>query len=633
MNRNGTNDGEESKMKGILTKAGWLVVAAALMASIGACNTADKLQPEETESPGAEVPMTYTLTVTATKGDDDATRALSLNGKTLNATWARGDKVDVYIEQDVYEMGSIIPIRTAYKKVGTLTALGSGAEATLSGEVTLSGSGRPRLLLFYGSPSYDYRGQKGSLEDVSAHYDYASGAIARNKYTIENNVITPEKSVTFSNRQAIVRFILKDTEGHPLFTNRLTVSATQDYTFNMAYNVPTETADELYTRLGSFDVVPASASGDFFIAMPACSSAADTFPFRLDFTGIDGFYYFYEKNVNFERGRYYEVTVKMKRKVDLSQLTSDYTAIHGDVLTGTLPANLHLSIAAGAEVTLMDVTISDDAQSGITCLGSATITLVGTNSVTSTVSGYAGVQAGGADTTLSIGGDGSLTARGGEYAAGIGGGRDGTYGDIAITGGTITATGGQNGAGIGSGCSYSHVTSCGSITISGGYVTATGGWEAAGIGTGSCGACGNITIGGEARGSAMNGSPFYVDIGTGYSGTCGTVSVAAGTISGITEYVPCTFIFRYFERIAGATTQMPFKNGNIIMTINGNNAANYTGTLEDDKMTIVLSIRLPAREHMNMTFSCSLASLSRNDVTLQAGETYEFHLDFLYARD
>ena len=37
-------------MNGILTKAGWLVVAAAMMAGISACNIADKLQPEDEAS-------------------------------------------------------------------------------------------------------------------------------------------------------------------------------------------------------------------------------------------------------------------------------------------------------------------------------------------------------------------------------------------------------------------------------------------------------------------------------------------------------------------------------------------------------------------------------------------------------
>ena len=523
MNRNGTDDGEENKMKGILRMSGLMAMAAALMAGISACNTADRLQPDDA-MPAADEPKTYTLTVTATKGDDVATRALSLDNKTLNATWASGEKVDVYIEQDVYETGAIIPVRSAYYKVGTLTAQGSGAEATLSGKVTFPGSvsGRPRLMLFYGSPSYDYRGQKGTLEDVSANYDFASGSISRNKYTIENGVITPEKTVSFSNRQAIVRFILKDAEGHSLSTKSLTVSAMQGYTFNMAYNVPTETADEVYTRAGSFDVVRASASGDFFIAMPECSSYASDFPFRLD-TSIGGFDCFYEKDVNFEKGRYYEVTVKMKRWVDLSQLTSDFTARQGDILTGELPANRHLSIAAGAEVTLMDVTISDNAKAGITCLGSAAITLVGTNSVTSTAGDCAGVKAGDVGTTLSIGGDGTLTAQGGQDAAGIGTGYEGTCGDITISGGTITATGNNTSAGIGSG----YKGTCGDITINGSTITATG-FYSAGIGTGYYGTCGDIAISG---GTITATGSYSAGIGSGDRGTCGNITISGGTIT------------------------------------------------------------------------------------------------------
>ena len=616
-------------MKGILRMTGWLVMAAALMAGISACNTADKLQPEETESPEADAPKTYTLTVTATKGDDDTTRALTLNGKTLNATWARGEQVDVYIEKDVYETGSIIPIRSAYEKVGTLTAQGSGAETTLSGVVTLSGSKRPGLLLFYGSPSYDYRGQNGTLNDVSAHYDYATALIAKNKYTIENSVITPEKTVSFSNRQAIVRFILKDTEGYPLPTECLTVSATQNYTFNIAYDAPSEIADGVYTTASSFDVVPAGAICDFFIAMPACSSAADTFPFRLDFTCPDGFNYFYEKDVNFKPGKYYEVTVKMKRRVDLSQLNSDYTAKQGDVLTGALPANRHLSIAAGAEVTLKDVTISDNARAGITCLGSATITLVGANSVTSTASGYAGVQAGGTGTTLSIGGDGSLTAKGGQNAAGIGGGMTGTFGDITITGGTITATGGAYGAGIGSGSDLSYETSCGNISISGGNVTATGGREGAGIGggSGSGSSCGNITIGGEARGSAKGGGVFFADIGAGAYGSCGTVSVVTGTISGTIGYAMCTFTFRYFELIKDTRIQKPFIDTSIRIYI-GDDYVDCNATRSEDLMTCVVSRRLPAQESLNLTFLYS-SSWASTIMGLSAGETYEISVDFV----
>ncbi len=42
---------------------------------------------------------------------------------------------------------------------------------------------------------------------------------------------------------------------------------------------------------------------------------------------------------------------------------------------------------------------------------------------------------------------GSLTATGGRYGAGIGGGSQGNGSNITISGGTVTATGGEYGAG------------------------------------------------------------------------------------------------------------------------------------------------------------------------------------------
>ena len=59
--------------------------------------------------------------------------------------------------------------------------------------------------------------------------------------------------------------------------------------------------------------------------------------------------------------------------------------------------------------------------------------------------------------------DGSLTAKGGDYGAGIGGGWRGSGSDITISGGEVNATGGVNGAGIGGGC-YGYGNN---ITVSG----------------------------------------------------------------------------------------------------------------------------------------------------------------------
>ena len=94
--------------------------------------------------------------------------------------------------------------------------------------------------------------------------------------------------------------------------------------------------------------------------------------------------------------------------------------------------------------------------------------------------------------------DGSLTAKGGEGGAGIGGGAEKTGSNITIQGGTIEAEGGEGGAGIGGG-----IKSTGSnIAIQGGTIEAVGG---AGIGGGIKSTGSNIAIQGgtiEAEGGA-----------------------------------------------------------------------------------------------------------------------------------
>ena len=174
--------------------------------------------------------------------------------------------------------------------------------------------------------------------------------------------------------------------------------------------------------------------------------------------------------------------------------------VDGDILTGSIKHRV--TITDGASITLNNATISGS----IVCEGTATITLVGTNSV-SGATNKAGIQIGGSGTTLTIKGDGSLTANGGSQSAGIGLSRIWNYdsnvtsGDIVIEGGTITATGGNWGAGIGTGVvkntNNDNTTSVqfGTITIKGGSVTATGGDSGDGIGKGYAYSGPTITIG------------------------------------------------------------------------------------------------------------------------------------------
>ena len=233
-----------------------------------------------------------------------------------------------------------------------------------------------------------------------------------------------------------------------------------------------------------------------------------------------------------EKEAYLDVMVK--ELVNLSAITEDYTAQDGTVLTGTLAANVKISIADGATVTLKDLTINgvnDDAYlwAGITAEGDATIILEGENYVKSFLQTYPGIFIA-ADKTLTIKGDGKLTATAG-YGTGIGAAyyydsnTSTTYkypcGNIVIESGTIIATGTGHGNGIGG---YDACNN-GDITINGGTVTATGGLV--GIGSGQSATGGKITITGGTVTAKGSGGP-----GIGASGTsvCGDITITGGTV-------------------------------------------------------------------------------------------------------
>ena len=228
---------------------------------------------------------------------------------------------------------------------------------------------------------------------------------------------------------------------------------------------------------------------------------------------------------------------------DLASITDNYTAQDGEILTGTLGVNVKISIADGAKVTLLNANINGDKTwttgeyAGLTCLGDATITIVGKNSVSGFYAdelgnGYPGIYVP-SGKTLIINGTGSLTAQSStEEAAGIGARKNLSCGNIEIQSGKITAiASGEYGAGIGG----AYNASCGNITISGGIVTAVGGDHCAGIGGGRRGAstnaghCGNILISGGVVSATSGKHAAAIGGGRGnnnnYKTNCGTIEI------------------------------------------------------------------------------------------------------------
>ena len=122
---------------------------------------------------------------------------------------------------------------------------------------------------------------------------------------------------------------------------------------------------------------------------------------------------------------------------------------------------------------------------------------------------------------------GSLTATGGESAAGIGGG-NANAGQVTITGSNITATGGYGSAGIGGG--YGQISpnpnaGDGDVTISGGTIKAAGGTFGAGIGGGYIGDA-HVTITGDATVEEVQGGEGAAGIGSGAYASIGEVEIS-----------------------------------------------------------------------------------------------------------
>lgn len=121
-------------------------------------------------------------------------------------------------------------------------------------------------------------------------------------------------------------------------------------------------------------------------------------------------------------------------------------------------ANVTLS---GANI---DGSTKDKAAVSTTGEGNVSIELDGDSTLKSGFT-HAGLEKnnGGSLTIADEDKNGKLTAEGGGYGAGIGGGWRGSGSDITISGGEVNATGGVNGAGIGGGC-YGYGNN---ITVSG----------------------------------------------------------------------------------------------------------------------------------------------------------------------
>ena len=320
---------------------------------------------EETEDVQPSASGTVTMKTTVSLSENASTRALTEAGV---KTFESGDQIAV-----VYEQAS----GTAKALSVALTdddITNSGKDAAFT--VTLSSpkaGGKVRYIYPASMVADDVSAttpddnttikwtnlntQDGTFASLASNLDLAT---FDGNMTAQGNL---PKTASLVNPLTIGKFTIQNSAG----TSDLTSSIT-----GLSINDGSNT----------YVVTRTIGAGPIYVAMKPITSSQ-----TVTVNATDGTKQYYKSVTGspLNASKIYDVTVKTFQGVDLSKLTTNYTALDGDVLTGTLDAThypVKISIAAGATVTLNGVNISgthvdDDAHkhAGITCLGDATIIL------------------------------------------------------------------------------------------------------------------------------------------------------------------------------------------------------------------------------------------------------------------
>lgn len=374
----------------------------------------------------------YTLNITAVKGERPDTKALSFDGLQLKASWAVGEKVNVFL-------GNVA--------LGTLEAKEAGETTTLSGTVTKAPKVGDELRLEFLSPDYDK--QEGSLDYIATHCDYATASVTVS--AMDESTITTT-TACFRTWQAVVAFRLVDAENPSQSLSASSLAVTM--------------ADRTIT------VTPETPASEFFVAVPAVPDQ----PVSLQASVGDKPYSLYKHGIELEAAVYYVITAKLSPSVIVHNESELKAAVQSNQarilfanditigsfvqITGSKAVNIDLCgftldrgcRARGSQVVIVENDGTLNLMNGTLTGGwggdGGGLLNKGTSNLTDvTVRGNAADnRCGGisnqSGATLTITG-GYVYAKGGwEYGAGIGGGDGIDGGNVTITGGTVIARAG-----------------------------------------------------------------------------------------------------------------------------------------------------------------------------------------------
>ena len=311
--------------KNILSLATLLIASAAVFT---ACSSDDNVTGEQPANPTGK----YTMTIQASKGDDNTTRGLYWTDpntfKEIKICWHEGEKVRVVQNGQV---------------VGTLTSAASeNGSTTLSG--TLTGVVQDGDLKFYlhadENCKMDYTGQNGGVMmqyeadgNIEYNYDFAEAELTRTQFRLDTQTGTITNSdnsqLNFTSNQAIVRFELFNSDGSTnVYAQKLIIS--DGNTGKIVQSIDGLTGEKTY---GPVTHTPEGGQRCiFFVALNVGSDANIV----LDAVDNNGNVYAYNRSdVTFEPGKYYKVKVKMNQRTQksITEITPEDTYLKGWYVT------------------------------------------------------------------------------------------------------------------------------------------------------------------------------------------------------------------------------------------------------------------------------------------------------------
>ena len=267
----------------------------------GGCSKNDDSLPEDNTLPK------YKISVKADKGTDDPlTKALAVEDRDgkhyLVSSWKTTD---------------VIYVLKNYTVIGTLSPTSDGAFANLEGNITATLGVGDKLLFTYNTNTdeCDYTGQDGTLETIAQNYDYSiADALVQ---SIDGENITLDHSLSFTSKQAIVKFILMDKNGNPVYPEKLTLRGWGASDHDVIYQ---KTENDQRGEI-EINIDQTNPHNEIYAAVKMFASAAS---FAVTgFSGLIGenkyaLNYRYTKNTEtiFNSGKYYEVKVKLNTDTD-----------------------------------------------------------------------------------------------------------------------------------------------------------------------------------------------------------------------------------------------------------------------------------------------------------------------------